>query len=157
MADIPPNLREAVEIMARAKVKWSGHDPDEMVGYVRNSDSEFAKEVLMSRWRWLADGEAAALCALLAGGWSVLPPEPIVSSGTLDPATKREWDIQGQLGQWVRRAKPSAYVVTKAICAHYDEYTPKCLFATRNWSASCSPERCVDCPDAPDVGAADER
>ena len=52
---------------------------------------------------WTPDA-TAALCALLAGGWSVLPPEPIVSSGTLDPATKREWDIQGQLGQWVSAA-----------------------------------------------------
>jgi hypothetical protein len=37
--------------------------------------------------------------------------------------------------------------VTNDICAHYDERTQECLFATRNWSVACNPRRCVDCPD----------
>jgi len=150
----PVALHKVIEIIAIAL--WREDWPE---------DEQFSEAVPNDWERWPETSKQASLCyigrsrseyrnrataalrALSAAGWTLTPPKPIASSGTLDPETKREWDIQGQLGQWVTRAKPSTVVITKAICAHYDEYTPKCLFATRNWSTSCSPRRCVDCPD----------
>lgn len=40
------------------------------------------------------------------------------------------------------------WIVTVDICAHFNEHNGECLFAQRNWSETCKPERCVGCPTA---------